>query len=93
MDPKTFLVSGFLVRYSSQWTIVDTLSGRFPPLQSVQLDAAAGSDSIGPPQDGVFVVTAVTVSVPASSMGPQGDGIAFHVLAKVADISVPGAAP
>jgi hypothetical protein len=45
-----------------------------------------------PSQYGVFVVTAVTVSFPASSMGPQGDGVAFHVVAKVADISVPGAA-
>jgi hypothetical protein len=92
----TFLVGGYLIREPTGWRIADTLNGPTPStntFQSVQVDAAAGIDSTDPSQYGVFVVTAVTVSVPASSMGPQGDGVAFHVLAKVADISVPGATP
>jgi hypothetical protein len=91
----TFLVGGYLIREPSGWRIADTLNGPTPStntFQSVQVDAAAGIDSMDPSQYGVFVVTAVTVSFPASSMEPPGDGIAFHVVAKVADISVPGAA-
>ncbi|HEX7613363.1 MAG TPA: hypothetical protein VF371_11380, partial [Candidatus Limnocylindrales bacterium] len=91
----TFLVGGYLIREPTGWRIADTLNGPTPSTNTfltVQVDTAAGIDSTDPSQYGVFVVTAVTVSVPASSMGPQGDGIVFHVVAKVADISVPGAA-
>ncbi|HEX7498505.1 MAG TPA: hypothetical protein VF344_08585 [Candidatus Limnocylindrales bacterium] len=91
----TFLVGGYLIREPTGWRIADTLNGPAPSASTfltVQVDAAAGIDSMDPSQYGVFVVIAETVSVPASSMGPEGDGIAFHVVAKVADISVPGAA-
>jgi hypothetical protein len=88
----TFLVGGYLIREPTGWRIADTLNGPTPSpntFLTVLVDAAAGIDSTDPSQYGVFVVTAVTVSVPASSMGPQGDGMEYHVVAKVADISVP----
>jgi hypothetical protein len=55
------------------------------------VDAAAGVDSIASSQYGVFVVVAVWGSGPASSAGAQSDSIGFHVVARVADVSVPGA--
>ena len=91
----TFLVGGYLIREPTGWRIADTLNGPTPSTNTfltVQVDAAAGIDSTDPSQYGVFVVICEPAWSPAPSMGPPGDGVAFHVVAKVADISVPGAA-
>jgi hypothetical protein len=91
----TFLAGGYLERGPTGARIVDILNGPTPPSflssQTLLVDPTAGLDSIDPSQYGVFVVTAEWVSVPASSMGPSGDGIAYHVIAQVGDIALPGA--
>jgi hypothetical protein len=48
-------------------------------------------DVVGHAESMVFVVVAVWGSGPASSAGAQSDSIGFHVVARVADVSVPGA--
>ena len=91
---RTFLVGGYLAREPTGSRIVDAPSGPAPAsgymFQTVVVDAAAGVDSIGPSQYCVFVVVATWVVIPAETMGgTHGDGIAFHVVAKVAEISMP----
>ncbi len=101
----TFLVGGYLVREPTGARIVDTLSGPTPsnypylPSQTLQIDSAAGIDLIDPSRYGVFVVTAAWVATSTSTTLPNGNGVsietdgwAFHLVAEVADISVPGAA-
>ncbi len=93
-ESHTFLVGGYLQSDSTGSRIVETPGGAAPTdgsaYQTVVVDAAAGVDSNAASQYGVFVVVAVWGSGPASSAGPQSDTIAFHVVARVADISVPG---
>jgi hypothetical protein len=102
----TFLVGGYLVREPGAARIVDTLSGPTPtnypylPSQTLQIDSAAGIDSIDPSRYGVFVVTATWVATSTSTTLPNGNGVgietdgwAFHLIARVSDVSVPGAAP
>ena len=94
-ETHTFLVGGYLESDSTGSRIVETPGGPAPTdgsaYQTVVVDAAAGVDSNAASQYGVFVVVTVWGSGPASSAGPQSDTIAFHVVARVADISVPGA--
>lgn len=94
-ESHTFLVGGYLTGEAGGLTIAETLTGptpttSFQPLP-VQVAAGVGIGSIDPSQYGVFVVTAVWVSVPASSAGPQGDGITYMVEGLVADIPIPAA--
>jgi hypothetical protein len=90
---RYFLVGGYLVHDSGGWSIVDSPEEPAPPggltWQRVELDAAAGIDAADPSQYGVYVVAAEWGAVPASSMGPQGDGITFHVLARLTYLALP----
>jgi hypothetical protein len=90
----TFLVGGYLVREPAGSRITDTPNGPAPSTntyQTVQVDDTAGIDSSDPSRYGVFVVWCVPVYTPTDSIGSHGDGFAYHVVAQVGDIALPGA--
>jgi hypothetical protein len=91
----TFLVGGYLVREPAGSRIADMPIGPTPGRslgpQSVQVDDTAGIDSTDSSQYRVFVVRCLPVHTPTDSMGNHGDGFAYHVIAQVGDIALPGA--
>jgi hypothetical protein len=91
----TFLVGGYLVREPAGSRITDTPTGPMPASsltpQPVQVDDTAGIDSTDPSRYGVFLVRCLPVYTPTDSKGSHGDGFAYHVIAQVGDIALPGA--